>query len=59
VLHTDFTELRLAGGTQKVYQMPIVGRAGKVAFGWDVGRRTNRTLALHGLAGQSLATISG
>ena len=46
VLHTDFTELRFAGGTQKAYLMPIVGHASKVAFGWAVGKRANRILAL-------------
>lgn len=46
VLHTDFTELRYAGGTQKAYLMPIVGHASKVAFGWAVGESANRTLAL-------------
>lgn len=46
VLHTDFTELRYAGGTQKAYLMPIVGHASKVTFGWAVGESANRTLAL-------------
>jgi transposase InsO family protein len=46
VLHTDFTELRFAGGTQKAYLMPIVGHASKVVFGWAVGESANRELAL-------------
>ena len=46
VLHTDFTELRFAGGTQKAFLMPIVGHASKVAFGWAVGESANRALAL-------------
>jgi putative transposase len=46
VLHTDFTELRFAGGTQKAYLMPIIGHASKVAFGWAVGESANRVLAL-------------
>jgi transposase InsO family protein len=46
VLHTDFTELRFAGGTQKAYLMPIIGHASKVAFGWAVGESANRALAL-------------
>jgi putative transposase len=46
VLHTDFTELRFAGGTQKAHLMPIVGHVSKLAFGWAVGESTNRTLAL-------------
>jgi transposase InsO family protein len=46
VLHTDFTELRYAGGRQKAYLMPIIGHASKVAFGWAVGESANRTLAL-------------
>lgn len=46
LLHTDFTELRFAGGTQKAYLMPIVGHASKVAFGWAVGESANRALAL-------------
>lgn len=46
VLHTDFTELPFAGGTQKAYLMPIVGHASKVAFGWAVGESGNRALAL-------------
>ena len=46
VLHTDFTELRFAGGTQKAYLMPIIGHVSKLAFGWAVGESTNRTLAL-------------
>lgn len=46
VLHTDFTELRYAGGTQKAYLMPIIGHVSKLAFGWAVGESTNRDLAL-------------
>jgi putative transposase len=46
VLHTDFTELRFAGGTQKAYLMPIIGHVSKLAFGWAVGASANRTLAL-------------
>ena len=46
VLHTDFTELRFAGGTQKAYLMPIVGHVSKLAFGWAVGESANRRLAL-------------
>ena len=46
VLHTDFTELRFAGGTQKAYLMPIIGHVSKLAFGWAVGESANRTLAL-------------
>ena len=45
-LHTDFTELRFAGGTQKAYLMPIIGHVSKLAFGWAVGESANRTLAL-------------
>lgn len=33
VLHTDFTELRFAGGTQKAYLMPIIGHVSKFVFG--------------------------
>lgn len=46
VLHTDFTELRYAGGTQKAYLMPIIGHVSKLAFGWAVGESANRALAL-------------
>jgi putative transposase len=46
VLHTDFTEVRYAGGTQKAYLMPIIGHASKVAFGWAVGESANRVFAL-------------
>jgi putative transposase len=46
VLHTDFTELRFAGGTQKAYLMPIIGHVSKLVFGWAVGESANRTLAL-------------
>jgi putative transposase len=46
VLHTDFTELRFAGGTQKAYLMPIIGHVSKLAFGWAVGESANRSLAL-------------
>jgi len=46
VLHTDFTELRFAGGTQKAYLMPIIGHVCKLAFGWAVGESANRILAL-------------
>ena len=46
VLHTDFTELRLAGGTQKAYLMPIIGHVCKLAFGWAIGESANRLLAL-------------
>ncbi len=46
VLHTDFTELRFADGTQKAYLMPIVGHVSKLAFGWAVGESANRILAL-------------
>lgn len=46
VLHTDFTELRFAGGTQKAYLMPIIGHVSKLAFGWAVGESANRRLAL-------------
>ena len=45
-LHTDFTELRYAGGTQKAYLMPIIGHVSKLAFGWAVGESANRMLAL-------------
>jgi putative transposase len=46
VLHTDFTELRFAGGAQKAYLMPIIGHVSKLAFGWAIGKSANRTLAL-------------
>jgi putative transposase len=46
VLHTDFTELRFAGGTQKAYLMPIIGHVSKLVFGWTVGESANRILAL-------------
>jgi putative transposase len=46
VLHTDFTELRFAGGTQKAHLMPIIGHVSKLAFGWAVGESANRILAL-------------
>jgi transposase InsO family protein len=46
VLHTDFTELRFAGGTQKAYLMPIIGHVSKLAFGWAIGESANRRLAL-------------
>jgi hypothetical protein len=46
VLHTDFTELRLACGTQKANLMPIVGHVSKVVFGWTVGESSNRMLVL-------------
>jgi len=46
VLHTDFTELRFAGGTQKAYLMPIIGHVSKLVFGWAVGESANRALAL-------------
>ena len=46
VLHTDFTELRFAGGTQKAHLMPIIGHVSKLAFGWAVGESANRALAL-------------
>jgi hypothetical protein len=46
VLHTDFTELRFAGGMQKAYLMPIVGHTSKVSFGWAVGESANRALTL-------------
>lgn len=46
VLYTDFTELRYAGGAQKAYLMPIIGHASKLVFGWAVGERANRQLAL-------------
>ena len=46
VLHTDFTELRYADGTQKAYLMPIIDHASKVALGWAVGDSANRALAL-------------
>jgi transposase InsO family protein len=46
VLHTDFTELRYAGGTQKVYLMPIIGHVSKLAFGWATDESANRALAL-------------
>ena len=46
VLHTDFTELRFADGTQKAYLMPIIGHVSKLAFGWAVGESANRALAL-------------
>jgi putative transposase len=46
VLHTDFTELRFAGGTQKAHLMPIIGHISKFAFGWAVGESANRKLAL-------------
>jgi len=46
VLHTDFTKLHFAGGTQKAYLMPIIGHVSKLAFGWAVGESANRILAL-------------
>lgn len=46
VLHTDFTVLHYAGGTQKAYLMPIIGHVSKLAFGWAVGESANRALAL-------------
>lgn len=46
VLHTDFTELRFAGGTQKAHLMPIIGHVSKLVFGWAVGESANRILAL-------------
>jgi putative transposase len=46
VLHTDFTELHFAGGTQKAYLMPVIGHVSKLAFGWAVGESANRILAL-------------
>ena len=46
VLHTDFTELRFAGGTQKAYLMPIIGHVCKLAFGWAIGESANGILAL-------------
>ncbi len=46
VIHTDFTELRFAGGTQKAYLMSIIGHVSKLAFGWAVGESANRILAL-------------
>jgi hypothetical protein len=36
----------VAGGTQKIYLMPIVGHASKFAFGWAIGESANRYLAL-------------
>jgi transposase InsO family protein len=46
VLYTDFTELPYAAGTQKAYLMPLLDHASKVVFGWAVGERANRSLAL-------------
>jgi putative transposase len=46
VLHTDFTVLHYAGGTQKAYLMPIIGHVSKLVFGWAVGENANRILAL-------------
>ncbi len=45
-LHTDFTELRYASGSQKAYLMPIIDHVSKLAFGWAVSERANRSLAL-------------
>ena len=46
VLYTDFTELYYAHGDRKAYLMPILGHHCKVVFGWAVGPRCNRQLAL-------------
>jgi putative transposase len=46
VLYTDFTELRYANGQDKAWLMPLQGHAGKLVYGWAVGRRANTTLAL-------------
>ena len=46
VAYTDFTELRFADGTHKAYLMPIIGHVCKMAYGWAVGERANRALAL-------------
>lgn len=46
VLYTDFTELRFANGTRKVYLMPIIGHTSKLAFGWAIGTSANTEVAL-------------
>ncbi len=46
VLYTDFTELLYAHGDRKAYLMPILDHHCKVVFGWAVGPRCNRQLAL-------------
>lgn len=46
VLYTDFTELRYANGQSKAWLMPLQGHAGKLVYGWAVGRRANTKLAL-------------
>lgn len=46
VLYTDFTELRYANGQDKAWLMPLQGHAGKLVYGWAVGRRANTVLAL-------------
>lgn len=46
VVYTDFTELVYADGTAKAHLMMILGRVGKMVFGWAVGERANTQLAL-------------
>lgn len=43
---TDFTDLPYGGGSRTAKLMPVVGHQTKMAYGWTVGPRRNRELAL-------------
>lgn len=46
VSYTDFTEIVYANGQHKVFLIPIIGHASKMAYGWAVGESANTKLAL-------------
>lgn len=47
---TDFTDLPYAGAARKAKLMAVVGHETKMAYGWAVGPRRNRELALRAWA---------
>jgi len=49
VLYTDFTEIKYANGTKKVYLMPIIDHKTKLVVGWEVSERKDTSLALNAL----------
>lgn len=46
VIYTDFTELTFAQGQAKAFLMPILAHTCKLVYGWAVGLRADRSLAL-------------
>ena len=46
VLCTDFTEIKYANGTRKVYLMAMLDPGSGWVAGWAVGKSANRELAL-------------